>query len=340
MWYQNNPKIYYNSVYLNGNGNGGNPLGSAALYIYTACTNVDAKNNILVNNRDESPYCASAIYDYSTSNLTTDYNDLYNESNTYNALVRIGSTKYNTLPEWQAMGKDLNSLNEIVNFTSPTDLHINNNYFTKLDGYATPIAGIDTDFDGQPRNSLLPDIGADEFDLAVNATNWQMQNSNLPANVFVVDFSAVNNQVCWAVGQKYPGGTTPYSGYLRTTDGGSNWVCDTIPGISNGYFQQIFAIDADTVYATVYVNYGESSKGVYKTTDAGTTWNRQNAFNTSLYGPGYIHFFDSQNGVVIGDPNLETYTTTNGGLTWNPVSMPSALTDELTWLSGNGITAR
>ena len=35
--------------------------------------------------------------------------------------------------------------------------------------------------------------------------------------------------------------------------------------------------------------------------------------NSSQTGPAYIYFFDSQNGVVIGD-YLETYTTTNGGV--------------------------
>jgi len=177
------------------------------------------------------------------------------------------------------------------------------------------------------------------FTYSVTAQNWQMQNSNFPSDVSIVDFSAVNNQVCWAVAQKIPDNTTPYAGYIRTTDGGDNWICDTIHGISSGYFQQIFAIDSDTAYATVYVQSGGSSKGIYKTTDGGTTWNKQNAYNTSLYGPGYIHFFDAQNGVVIGDPNLETYTTTNGGLTWNLVNMPNALQGEVQWLSGDAIKA-
>jgi len=177
------------------------------------------------------------------------------------------------------------------------------------------------------------------FSYTVVAQIWQIQNSNFPADVIVADFSAVNNQVCWAVGQKYPQSSNPYAGYIRTTDGGDTWICDTIPGIPDGYFQIIFAIDADTAYATVYVNFGENSKGIYKTTNAGTTWNRQNAYNTSLYGPGYIHFFDAQNGVVIGDPNIETYTTSNGGLTWNQVSMPPALPDEFTWLNGTSFTA-
>ena len=63
MWWQNNPKIYYNTVNLTGKGN--SKRGSAALFIESTCTNVKVMNNILVNTRDESPYFASAIYDYS-----------------------------------------------------------------------------------------------------------------------------------------------------------------------------------------------------------------------------------------------------------------------------------
>ena len=177
------------------------------------------------------------------------------------------------------------------------------------------------------------------FSCTVVAQNWQMQNSNFPSNVLIVDFSSVNSQVCWAVGQIYPGNATPYPGYIKTINGGENWILSSVSGIPDGFFQQIFAIDEDTAYVTVYVESGQSSKGIYKTTNGGTTWVRQTAFNTSLLGPGIMHFFDSQNGVVIGDPNLETYTTSNGGLTWNPVTMPSALTDETTLLGESRISA-
>jgi hypothetical protein len=161
MWQQNNPKIYYNSVYLSGIGS--NPEGSAALYIHNNCSNVDAKNNIFVNTRDESPYCASAIYDYGSSNLTSDYNDLfYDDTNPNNCIVRAGGTDYHTLPAWQATGKDINSYNEMPNFLGPY-LHINAAIPTWLESRGTPIAGIDTDFDGEPRHAIMPDIGADEF---------------------------------------------------------------------------------------------------------------------------------------------------------------------------------
>jgi photosystem II stability/assembly factor-like uncharacterized protein len=155
---------------------------------------------------------------------------------------------------------------------------------------------------------------------------WQLQNSNFPANVTVTNFSPVNDLVCWAGGWFFS--SIPYQGYIRTIDGGNTWVCDTIPGIPDGITSQVFAIDANTAYIAVYVTTSSNSKGIYKTIDGGNTWNKQNAYSTALYGPGYIFFFDASNGVVIGDPNLETYTTTNGGQTWNPVSMPQALGGE------------
>ena len=163
MWYQINSKIYYNSVYLNGNGNGANPAGSAALYIYSNCTNVESKNNLFINTRDESPYCASSVFDYSTSNLTSDNNDLYYVQNANNCLVNAGGTDYYTLEEWQATGQDLYSITEMPNFIEPY-LHIDETIATDIESHATPFAEIDIDFDGDPRNATTPDVGADEFD--------------------------------------------------------------------------------------------------------------------------------------------------------------------------------
>ncbi|OGU63627.1 MAG: hypothetical protein A2W30_09690 [Ignavibacteria bacterium RBG_16_36_9] len=160
MWYQNNPKIYYNTIYLSGNGS--NQQGSASLYISHTCTNIEAKNNILVNTRDESPYFASAIYDYSSSNLTSDYNDFYVDSFEYSYLGYSDGFLYKTLPEWQAIGKDLHSITEMPHFAAP-ELHINSSLLTNIESHATPITGITSDFDGNLRNATTPDIGADEF---------------------------------------------------------------------------------------------------------------------------------------------------------------------------------
>jgi len=165
IWNQTNPKIYYNTVYLSGNGNGANPLGSAAFYIYggfSGSIGVDLKNNIFVNARNETPYFSSSLYDYTISNLNSNNNDLYYPRGRDNCLVRIGTTNYHTLPDWQATGKDLNSITEMPNFVDPY-LHIAENEETLLESRGIPITDINFDLDGQARHVTTPDIGADEF---------------------------------------------------------------------------------------------------------------------------------------------------------------------------------
>jgi len=140
MWQQNNPKIYYNSVFLSGNG--ANHQGSAALYIYDGLgtsTNVDVKDNILVSTRDESLYFTSAIYDYTTSNLTSDYNVLLSEPGSNNCLVKIGTNKYITLADWQTTSSDLHSYTEMPHFIEE-DLHIDKAIPTNLESHGIPIA--------------------------------------------------------------------------------------------------------------------------------------------------------------------------------------------------------
>ncbi|MBK9098681.1 MAG: T9SS type A sorting domain-containing protein [bacterium] len=162
--YQNNTKVYYNSVYLSGTG--ANHQGSGALYIWNPGMNTEVKNNIFINTRDEGQYCASAIYlrTQNTVLSSSDFNVLNYEQNNYNCLVKSNTGSYHSLAEWQATGYDVNSYVEMPHFISPTDLHIDKSIATYLESRGTPIAEVLTDIDGDIRDDDSTDIGADEFD--------------------------------------------------------------------------------------------------------------------------------------------------------------------------------
>ncbi|HSW53578.1 MAG TPA: T9SS type A sorting domain-containing protein [Ignavibacteriaceae bacterium] len=158
---QNYAKVYFNSVYLSGTGS--NQKGSASLNVGINCSNIQVKNNLFINMRNESPYCAAAINCNSSSCFISNYNDLYTESSQCNFLVRSETTNYKSLNEWQSTGQDLNSFIELPHFIEPY-LHIDKSIATHLESGGNPIGGIVNDFDYQLRNTVTPDIGADEFD--------------------------------------------------------------------------------------------------------------------------------------------------------------------------------
>ncbi len=142
----------------------------AALYIGINCSNNFVKNNILINARDESPFNAFAIFDYQSTNLNSDYNDLYVEENPNNFLARKNGIDYKTLSDWQMNGVDEHSFNAKPQFENP-GLHIDRRTEVCIEMTGTPIYGINTDIDGEQRNLLTPDIGADEFDCILSEVN-------------------------------------------------------------------------------------------------------------------------------------------------------------------------
>ena len=191
LWRQNNPRIYYNSVRLFGTG--ASPSGSAALYVAPVSTNVEAKNNIFVNTRDESPYCASALYDYSLSNLVSDHNDLQYQPNLYSCLARVNTGDYHSLSEWQTTGRDSHSVSVMPVFRAPY-LHLDTTSTAsrQLNARATTRGEVSTDFDAEPRHTSTPDIGADEMWLTIDGVEdnadglpgrfWLAQNYPNPFN--------------------------------------------------------------------------------------------------------------------------------------------------------------
>jgi hypothetical protein len=91
------------------------------------------------------------------SNIVSDNNCLYGKN------VNIGeynNTQYQTMAQWQALGFDVNSLNENPLFD---DLSVHP-HAVLLDGEAISYGHITDDYEGEERHPSTPDIGADEFD--------------------------------------------------------------------------------------------------------------------------------------------------------------------------------
>ncbi|MBK9097587.1 MAG: T9SS type A sorting domain-containing protein [bacterium] len=93
---------------------------------------------------------------------------------------------------------------------------------------------------------------------------------------------------------------------LKTTNRGNTWTASVI-GPSN--FAFIYFVNETTGFATT-----EYTGQIWKTTDAGITWNLKQVIGS--YSIWQVHFVDEYNGWVVGEFGTIAHTT-NGGETWN-----------------------
>lgn len=168
-------------------------------------------------------------------------------------------------------------------------------------------------------------------------SQWTTQGSGLTtANRKIVDIVAVDANTAWAVA-KDNANTTPCRDFTRTTDGGTTWTPGIVNAAPTNYdFSNITAIDANTAWALMY-NTAAAGGGIFKTTDGGANWVQQAAgliFNGANSFPNFIHFWNANNGIAIGDASggyYEIYTTSNGGTTWTrtpSINIPAPQTNE------------
>jgi len=170
--------LYYNTVYLDYTAAAGNI--SAVFYPSTTPTSIDLRNNIFVNNVDNSAGADAIVFrGGGTATLTdlasTTNNNLYyaGTPSATNLIYYDGTNTAQTLGEYQALvspleSSSVTSLPPFVNTTTPPyDLHIDPTTPTQTESGGTPVTtpiAITTDYDGDTRNVSTPDIGADEFD--------------------------------------------------------------------------------------------------------------------------------------------------------------------------------
>ncbi|WP_375435172.1 T9SS type A sorting domain-containing protein [uncultured Hymenobacter sp.] len=173
--------------------------------------------------------------------------------------------------------------------------------------------------------------------------SFQAQNSNLPTGNRFGSIQAIDANTAWGVaGTPVTSGTTTTfnpTRYVRTADGGTTWTQGlvTTSGLTNYGVANISAVSATTAWASIYPVAAGGSSGIVRTTDGGQTWTRQTtaAFSASGAFTNWVHFFDANNGVCMGDPTaqgtstvpfFEIYTTSNGGTTWTRLPRTTAIT--------------
>lgn len=148
--------------------------------------------------------------------------------------------------------------------------------------------------------------GAVLFYTTNSGVNWQKKVlSTLPGDFgFQVQFVDINNG--WLLIFNFG---SQVASFLRTTDGGNNWV----PFNGAGIFYFVDANNGWSYYGSG-MNGSEPPFKILRTTNGGTDWTEQFTDNN----PGELNaikFSDLNNGWVVGK-NGKVLKTTNGGSSW------------------------
>ncbi len=166
-------RVYHNTVHLSGNFNGWNAAtGSACFYTNSASGNLDVRNNIFVNQYDNTASGTDKGWAFYTTATFTGFNNL--DYNNYfvsgpNVLAFTSADRL-SLSELQTLyGGNINSRNRMPAFVSATNLRLQNTSAN------VPMAsginvGITNDIDGTTRATVNPVLGGHELQLCTSIT--------------------------------------------------------------------------------------------------------------------------------------------------------------------------
>ena len=155
---------------------------------------------------------------------------------------------------------------------------------------------------------------------------WLSQNTSF-ANVStgIRNISIVDENIVWASGYNGSGDGENYQVFTKTTNGGSSWSSGSINlGDTDLGVAMVSAISSTTAWAVGYPTVAGDIGGIWKTTNGGTTWSRQDSasYNSSGSFTNVVHFWDENYGFAQGDPiggEYELYVTSDGGDNWEAV---------------------
>jgi len=151
--FSNFTEIDFNSINIIGS----NSL-SYGVHIYSS-DSIKMRNNNIINNAS-----GLAIKTYSSSSIVvSDYNNYYTSGSYLAHWNGAHCTNISCLKTQS--GKELHSISNNTSFYLNDNLHTAS---TSIIGQGTPVSGITEDFDGQLRDNISPNIGADEYKITQN----------------------------------------------------------------------------------------------------------------------------------------------------------------------------
>ncbi|MBL1124525.1 MAG: hypothetical protein D8M26_16775, partial [Ignavibacteriae bacterium] len=334
--------VYYNSIYLNATGGGGN-FGSAGIYHTNSSTSttatLDMRNNIVINLSQASGTGKTAAFRRSAANVNlSNYSTLSNNNCFYagtpgssNVIFYDGTNFDQTIEDFKlrVAPRETFSFSENVPFvnitTLPYDLHVRTDLATQVESGGTPITSpvsVVNDFDNDIRNITTPDIGADEFNgISQDITppsisytvlsNTTSTSNRLLSNVVIIDQSGININT----------GLAPRIYYKRSSDD-NNFIDNT--SLTNGWkytesstgsspFE--FTIDYSLLYGGSGVQQGDTIQYFVIAQDMASTPNVSINSGIASIPPTSVNL-SSSNFPITGDINFyRIFILLNGEVT-------------------------
>ncbi len=153
----------------------------------------------------------------------------------------------------------------------------------------------------------------------------------------VQDSSLILGEVYLCPGDKnsawieaYDAQTLTLSSVFNTTDGGKTLNLTNSPIATGNVLGASEAVDSNSMYVIFGSNSNYAKIYVKETHNKGKTWTKvPKVFTNVASFPDALHFWDAQNGCMLGDPvdgYYEIYTTSDAGKTWTRVAETPDLT--------------
>ncbi|KAA9332216.1 T9SS type A sorting domain-containing protein [Hymenobacter busanensis] len=148
---------------------------TAGFYQVTLATGIEFKNNVVSVTRNPTGTGSKYALYFSTAMplpanlIASNYNDLYVGTGTDFFTGRYSTSEFATLTDWKTANGGVYDQNSVG--VNPAFVSLPNNLrptAAPLNGSATPLARVTTDFTGATRSTTAPDMGAYEFTPAAN----------------------------------------------------------------------------------------------------------------------------------------------------------------------------